>query len=236
MANIVFTEEQRKFIRENAKLYYFRKDLADALNEKFNSDITPSQIKDFLKRNKLKLKQPYHEWTEEEVNFLKEALKKHSKKEAIVLFNNKFSEKITLAQLKRLQTKYNITAQNNGRLKKNHSLNQSPIGTETIWTQGNYKYIGIKIKEPSVWVHKHIYVWEKEYGTLPDSQVVIFLDGNTLNCELDNLMAIDKRINVIMNRNRLPRGSKEETICSIAIAKLMATIVDVEKNDKKETK
>ena len=231
MSNIVFTKEQKDFIQENAKSFYFRKDLADALNEKFNTDITPSQIKDFLRHNKLKLKQPYHEWTEEEVLFITTALKEHSKKDAIMLFNEKFPEKITLAQLKRLQSKYNIAARDDGRLQENHSLNQSPIGTETIWTQGNYKYIGIKIKEPSVWVHKHIYVYENAYGKLPESHVVIFLDGNTLNCDLDNLMAIEKRINVIMNRRKLPRNSKEETLCSIAIAKLIAGIRDAEKRE-----
>lgn len=64
--------------------------------------------------------------------------------------------------------------------------------------------------------------------------MVIFLDGNSDNFDIDNLMAIDKRINVIMNIYKLPRNSKEQTIASIQTAALIAGIIDAKERVKEK--
>ena len=74
-----------------------------------------------------------------------------------------------------------------------------------------------------------MFVYKNAYGQIPENSTVIFLDGNTLNTNLDNLMAIDKRIHAIMNKCQLPRKTKEETLASIQIATLIAGIKDAEK-------
>lgn len=63
---------------------------------------------------------------------------------------------------------------------------------------------------------------------------MIFLDGNSDNFDIDNLMAIDKRINVIMNIYKLPRNSKEQTIASIQTATLIAGIIDAKERVKEK--
>ena len=63
---------------------------------------------------------------------------------------------------------------------------------------------------------------------------MIFLDGNSDNFDIDNLMAIDKRINVIMNIYKLPRNSKEQTIASIQTAALIAGIIDAKERAKEK--
>ena len=64
--------------------------------------------------------------------------------------------------------------------------------------------------------------------------VLIFLDENSDNFDIDNLMAIDKRINVIMNIYKLPRNSKEQTIASIQTAALIAGIIDAKERVKEK--
>lgn len=164
----------------------------------------------------------------EEINFVRANAPLYSRKDLLCLFNERF-EKITLNQLLGIMKNHKIVSGRTGRLKKGHSLNQVPIGTEKVWNREGRSYIGVKIGEPSIWKHKHIHVYEKAHGPLHDKEIVIFLDGNSLNCELDNLMAIDRRINVIMNKKRLPRNSKEETLASIQLAKLIASISDAQK-------
>lgn len=57
------------------------------------------------------------------------------------------------------------------------------------------------------WDYLSRLTWKALIGDIPDSCVVAFVDGNTLNCELSNLMLLPKRANA--ERNRLTRYPKE---------------------------
>ena len=37
---------------------------------------------------------------------------------------------------------------------------------------------------------KHYYIWEKTNGKIPKGYYLCFKDGNTLNCELENLYLV----------------------------------------------
>lgn len=105
-----------------------------------------------------------------------------------------------------------------------------PVSSENIQKSKNgIKYIFVKTELPDKWEMKHLYIYKNAYGPIPENSTVIFLDGNTLNTSIDNLMAIDKRIHIIMNKYHLPRKTKEETLASIQIATLIAGIKDAEK-------
>lgn len=230
----IWSNEELEFIKQRAKEGDSRRVIAEKLNENFGTSYTASQIINLMKRKKITNDGGgQRRYSKEEIDFLKENYVLYERQQLLALFNSKFPP-ITLTQLIGCIKNHSLKSGRTGQLGKGHSLNQVPIGTEKIWNEGTKnKYVGIKIGEPSVWMHKHIYVYEKAYGKIPDSQIVIFLDGNTLNCELDNLMAIDKRVNVIMNKKRLPRKTREETLCSIAIASLIAIISDAEKRRNK---
>lgn len=47
-----------------------------------------------------------------------------------------------------------------------------------------YKFIRVGL---SKWIPLHRYYWEKENGKIPAKQKLIFKDGDTMNCEIDNL-------------------------------------------------
>lgn len=109
------------------------------------------------------------------------------------------------------------------------------IGTEKTVSYNGHQYIKLKIdSNPSKWVFKHVYVYEQACGKIKDSEVVTFLDGNSLNCDLENLIAIDRRIFFMMVRKHFPQSNKEETLVSIGLAKLIAKIVDIEEEIEEE--
>lgn len=75
--------------------------------------------------------------------------------------------------------------------------NYRPIGSERINRDG---YREVKIQDGlRGWVVKHRYLWEQERGPIPKDMVLIFKDGNKLNCELSNLELITKRDNIRRN-------------------------------------
>lgn len=88
----------------------------------------------------------------------------------------------------------NKTSFRKGRLPHNHK----PIGHERI-SDG---YIMIKIAEPNKFVMKHKFIWEKSKGKIPKNHCLRFLDGNRLNCILENLECIPKAVNSKINNTK----------------------------------
>jgi hypothetical protein len=91
--------------------------------------------------------------------------------------------------------------------KGNKPHNTKAVGAINIRldTQGRpYQYIKIK---DSHWELLQRYVWTQANGEIPRGSVVIFLDGNYLNCELSNLKVITRKEN--MARNTIQRFPAE---------------------------
>ena len=91
--------------------------------------------------------------------------------------------------------------------KGNKPHNTKPNGTINVRadTQGRlYQYIKIKDCQ---WELLQRHVWTQANGEIPPGSVVIFLDGNYLNCELNNLQVISRREN--MARNTIQRYPAE---------------------------
>ena len=91
--------------------------------------------------------------------------------------------------------------------KGNKPHNTKPKGTINIRADKTgrlYQYIKIK---DSHWELLQRYVWTQANGEIPPGSVVIFLDGNYLNCELNNLQVISRREN--MARNTIQRYPAE---------------------------
>jgi hypothetical protein len=91
--------------------------------------------------------------------------------------------------------------------KGNKPHNAKPNGTINLRADKTgrfYQYIKIK---DSHWELLQRYVWTKANGEIPPGSVVIFLDGNYLNCELTNLQVITRKEN--MARNTIQRYPAE---------------------------
>ncbi|MCP9270312.1 HNH endonuclease [Xenorhabdus sp. XENO-1] len=75
--------------------------------------------------------------------------------------------------------------------------NERLIGTERVNEDG---YVYIKVDKSKKWKLKHHIIWEEHYGKLPAGNIIIFKDGNQLNCHIDNLLMITRQEHVILNK------------------------------------
>ena len=104
------------------------------------------------------------------------------------------------------------------------SINERPVGSE----YDSAGYLLVKIKNEGgrndKWRPKHILVWEKANGPVPEGHIVVFLDGNHKNFNLDNLACIPRGINAILNRSRLRSDNADITKVRITQAELKRAI------------
>ena len=54
-------------------------------------------------------------------------------------------------------------------------------------------YTYVKIANPRKWILKHRKIWIDNFGEIPESHAVIFLDGNKQNFDLFNLILVHRR-------------------------------------------
>ena len=191
-----------------------------------------------------------HIYSKEEDEFLKANVKGITLKHLTIKFNNKFKTQLSYSSISNRKNKLGLSSGiKGGQFKKGHipankgkrwneymskkgqmnSLkttfkkghipqNNRPIGSERINVDG---YIEIKVKEPNVFKLKHRWLWEQKNGKIPKDKILIFLDGNRLNLDLDNLTLINRHENLIMNKNNLRYQYKELTEAGINLAKVV---------------
>lgn len=105
--------------------------------------------------------------------------------------------------------------------KGNVPANHMEVGEYTHTTDG---YLVRKVKEQGIqrerfeFVHRK--VWEEHNGPIPEGKMVSFLDGNKDNCDIENLMLIDNKENMELNRSNLRFSNAEFTKAGVAIAKV----------------
>jgi hypothetical protein len=89
-----------------------------------------------------------------------------------------------------------------------------------------YKYIRIS---KGKWKPLHRHIWETEKGKIPKGYNVVFKDGDTLNCVIDNLECISNEDNIIRNSiHQYPVELKKEIR---KVAKLKRVINKIEKSN-----
>ena len=83
--------------------------------------------------------------------------------------------------------------------KGNLPKNTKEDGAITIRQDKNkHKYQFIRVSKGR-WKEYHRYLWEKEYGKLKPTDVIRFKDGNTLNCNIENLEKVTRIENMRLN-------------------------------------
>ena len=156
---------------------------------------------------------------EQEVEYLKEIYKGRFVPEIVQMINAKFNANHNHYEISNAKTKYGLKSgiksvfkkgdepHNKGKKwedyvkaevrerclktaykKGNIPKNTLPIGAERKKEQ----YIEVKVAQPNVWKKKHVVMWEKANGEIPEGHVVAFADGNPANLTLDNLMLLSK--------------------------------------------
>lgn len=192
----VFPEEIATFIREN-HVGIRPKEMAAVLNETFGSSYTKDQLKSYYANHDLnsgltgQFEKGHTPWTK----------------------GKKWDEYMSPeAQIRSLETTYK---------KGNIPENQMPVGSISKTTDG---YMIIKVSMEGSqwerWMLLHRYVWEKNNGPIPEGMMIGFKDGNTENCDIENLMLITMGENAQMNLRGMRFEDAEKTEAGLLVAKM----------------
>lgn len=176
------------------------KEIAQILNDKFGTGFTRSSIDNRIKRKGISTKDPGHCYTKEEDEWLRQNLLNYTYTDLVVAFNQTFQTSIGYYALKAHCIKKGFKGGMSYQ-KGYKNWRSTPIGTEKIY-QGR---IYVKVSDaPSGrsdknhmanWRPKGQVVWEQHHGKMPEGYVVVYLDGNPLNCDISNLECTTNNIN-----------------------------------------
>jgi hypothetical protein len=167
------------------------------------------------------------EYTQEQEQFVREHYPRMSRAELTEAFNDRFGISKTVQQVISFAKRCGITCgrsgcfqpgtkpwntgtkglvpPNSGQFKPGSvPVNLKDEGFERV---NVYGYIEVKISEsnpytgaPTRFKLKQIVVWEAAHGPVPKGHKLRFIDGNKLNCALENLELVSNAENLHMNR------------------------------------
>lgn len=168
---IRYTKQQREFLIKNNYMKTSQ-ELADLFEKEFDIKLTRAQIKSFRGNNKL------------DSGLTGRFEKGHS------TFNKgkKWNEYMS----KQSQKSCRKTTFKKG----NRPHNYRPVGSERITVDG---FIEIKVADPNKWDLKSRVICQEKYGKIPKGYKIIYLDGNRLNLDINNLRAVSYEEELIMN-------------------------------------
>lgn len=119
--------------------------------------------------------------------------------------------------------------------KGDRPINECELG-ETRKTRDGYMIKKIKNEgtQHERWVPMHRLIWEKEKGPIPKGKMIEFADGNKLNLDINNLILVDRREHLELNRiNKFkPRSNAALTKAQLNLAKLNIAIKDTKEGKK----
>ena len=186
----------------------------------------------------------------EQVAFIKREYKSNRREALTKLFNEKFGLSIEVSQMVSFCKNHKITCGRKGYFEKGEKpwntgtkglmkansgtfkkgdvpATIKPVGSERICTKDGY--VLIKVAEPNPYTGaptryraKHQVVWEKHNEKIPKGMLVTFLDGDKLNCDIENLELISLSENLHRNQLGLNKAPKELRPTIRALAKLEA--------------
>ena len=203
-------------------------ELTALFNKEFGTNLSESALS--TKCLKLGLKRPRYEFfTEEQIEWVKEQGTEITYSELAERFNEKFGTNVkryAMSDLctKRLGLKRTI---NKGQYKDGErGALKYKVGDEVIRSG----YIWVKVSDEAFsssekdnynslykrnWKRKSDLVWEKENGPIPDKSFLIFLDGDTMNCELANLYLVNNQVHARMCQNHWYNGNRQFVLTAL---------------------
>ena len=250
--NSDYTPEMEQWLKDNYRLdTKSAQELTIEFNRVFNTKKTKSSIwhKAYRVTNQRLSEAPRNRlnYTTEMIEKIKEIVPKWSYKKCAEIMSEEFNYKFTSSMIEHKANRLGIKKPNNGFdnldprlpsinwfMKGRPSLNEKPVGTETVMTDKNgHTTVAVKIGKPNVWEYKHRLIWKQHHGEIPKNGYIIFADGNCLNFDINNLVLVSPAEHVIMNKHGLRFDDTELTKTGLNVAKLILAKNEVKKKRRK---
>jgi len=252
MTRFVFTQEHLEFLRRNYQQMSARELTAAFnehfnLNKTFKS--IHSALKNHkIKSYKTPVCRP-KVYSQEQLDFLERNFLSYSLPNLTEVFNKHFNKNKSQQQIKSLLKRKKIRSGRTGLFQKGQNpwnknkrglkgpnktsfkpghqpSNTKPLYSERIEKDG---YVEIKVPEtnpytrsPTRFKFKHVWLWEQNYGPVPDGYTVMFKDGNNRNFNLENLMLVSRSELLIANLYDYKYQPAELKPTILALAKVEA--------------
>lgn len=139
--------------------------------------------------------QARHEWKRAEVNLIKKELPGKTNAQVAELISKRFGWNCQYYHIKKYCKAHGIP---NGFRKGWGSIGEERLFSKNRKDQKPYKIWFVKVGKgvPGAdrygWKPKHIILWEKYKGKIPEGHKLIFIDGNRENCTIENLTLVTK--------------------------------------------
>lgn len=194
----ITTPEMDAFIHEHYKGTGYA-EMAAMVNEKFQTNLTPVQIKNYYNRNHLNS------------GLTGQFEKGHEPSNKGKKWDEYLSPDV--------QERCRATTFQPGHIPHNGG---TPVGTIRIRhshkKRGAKPYAWQKVAEPNVWRMKHVIEWEEHNGEVPEGYIVTFANGDTLNWHIENLILETRAQNAVKNRTGIRGYDQESAQVANAIA------------------
>lgn len=197
----------------------------------------------------MKKKRKQVRYTSEQIAFLRDKYPSMSRRELTEAFNTRFGTTRSETQITIYLQNHHIKSGRTGCFKKGHvpwnlgtkgltapnsgqfQPGHMPSNKRRLWTERITRdgYVEISIPErnphtgaPTRFKQKNKWLWEMEHGPVPKGHVLIFKDGDKLNCHIDNLLLIKRTELLSLNLHNYQEAANELKPSILALAKLEA--------------
>jgi hypothetical protein len=188
--------------------------------------------------------------TPEQEAFVRKEYPIRSRESLTNVVNKKFGLALTVQQIITYTKNHNIKSGRTGRFEKGNvswnkgtkglvkansgsfksgdiPANTKPLGHERTCTRDGYILIKVAERNPYTgaltrYKHKHLVVWELANGPVPKGSMIRLLDGDKMNCDIDNLFMVTRAENAYLNCHGYNDISDELKPSFRALAKLIS--------------
>lgn len=217
-----FSEEENLWLKENfgkfSSLFMY-----DIFREKFAVSLSDSSIRKQIL--KLGIDTKRHVYTKEQNDFLKENVVYYTFPKLTEVFNKRFETNVSIVSVRGQCISY----LNARRGKNAFSASTLPLGTEKIKNGMIYvKVSETPYKRNDRWIPKHWLIYKEHNGEIPNNYRIIFLDGNKMNLDVENLYAIPNKIHTMLNQNGWYINDRNSMIAKIKYCELFYKLKESE--------
>ncbi|MGP5103647.1 HNH endonuclease signature motif containing protein [Psychrobacter celer] len=206
-----------------------RKELAKRFNAKFGTKATTQTMNAYCRNRKLKSnstgrfdiggfnREGAHKYTAEQREFIKNNQAFITRKELVERFNKRFGAKLTKNQIVWYCQVHRLRRYNNA-----NPGSYVPIGTIH---KGGRKQLHIKVCDGG-WMPLHRYNYIKAYGPIPEGHTIRFIDGDSFNCEPENLLAVPRFAQGAINATKTYKTDNAEVNKATMLTAALNTAVN----------